>query len=99
LDWDSDGSTSVRFSVGERVNALGFVFSGESLVIVGTVEVHVLFDLSTEVFADIGEDFSVTTFSHEFVREVSVHSRTVPVTFDWFWMPFDHDVVFFANSF
>jgi hypothetical protein len=28
-----------------------------------------------------------------------VHSRSVPVTFDWFWMPFDHDVVFLADSF
>jgi len=81
------------------VNALGFVFSGKSLVIVGTVEVHVFFDFSTEVFADVGKDFSVTTLSHEFVREVSVHSRTVPVTFDWFWMPFNLDVVLFTDSF
>lgn len=99
MDWDSDRSTYVRYSVRERVNALGFVLSGESLVIVSTIEVHVFFDFSTEVFADVGEDFFVTTFSHEFVREVSVHSRSVPVTFDWFWMPFDHDVVFLANSF
>jgi len=81
------------------VNALGFVFTGESLFIVSTIKVHVLFDLSTEVFADLGKDFSVTTFSHELVREVSVHSRTVPVTFDWFWMPFDSNIVLFANSF
>jgi len=99
LDWDSDRSTSVRFSIRERVNALGFVFSGKSLVIISTIEAHVFFDFGTEVFADVGEDFSVTAFSHEFVREVSVHSRSVPVTFDWFWMPFNLDVVFLANSF
>ena len=98
MDRNSDTGTSVGFTVGELIDALGFMEPGKSLVVVGTVEIHVFFDFGTEMFADVDEDLFVSFFSHDSVREVSMHSRSVPVTFDWFWMPFNSDVVLLADS-
>ena len=56
------------------------------------------FFFSTESFTNSNESLFVTTFSHDTIGEVSMHTCTIPVTFHWFRMEDDFIVVFFSNS-
>ena len=56
-----------------------------------------LLDLGAEVFTNIDKSLLLTTLSHHAIREVSMHSRSIPVTFNRLWMPLNTDLVFLTN--
>src|SRR4029078_5625291 len=69
-------------------------------MIVWSIYFNVLFYHGFECFADFFKCLTITCLSHQAVREVSMHTATVPIKISqWFAMPVNRDTIFFANSF
>jgi hypothetical protein len=81
--WNTDGSATVSNTPRELVDGLSFVETCETLVVVWTVNSDVLFTVFFECVHELEEVVLTTSFTHECSGEVTVHTGTVPVTFDW----------------
>ena len=98
LGWDSEGAGSVSASVGELLKGGGLVDSGESLVVVGSVELQVLSMLFLEFLhhvVDVGH--LAGSSSHGLGGEVGVASGTVPV-WEELWLEGDGESELFSAS-
>ena len=54
-DRNTDRRTTIRYTVAELINRLGFVLTGKTLVVVCTVDAHMTFDVLTKVLTDLGK--------------------------------------------
>jgi len=96
---DTDRGSAVGYAVAEFVDRLSFVETGQTLIIVSTININMLLDVLTELFADSGEYALVTTLSHQTIGEVGVHTGTIPVALNWFWMQVNAYVMLFTDFF
>lgn len=98
-DWDSDGRSSVSDSVGEGFHGGGFVGSGQSVLVVFSVDEDVLEVLFLEFGEVVFDNELISSFSSGFFGGVvGVASRSVPVGSDGLGFEFDGDSVFFSQS-
>ena len=78
--WNTDWTSSIRYSIREIVDRSSFVFTCQTLLVVSSVNGNVLFSYRTESLTDFLVSFFGTACSQNFVREVGVHTRTIPVS-------------------
>lgn len=72
--------------------------TGESLVVVFAVDSDVTFDVLAELVTDLVEGLLFAASPHDSVGEVGMHTCAVPVTWNWFWVEVQGDVVLFAQT-
>ncbi len=72
----------------------------QALVIMGTIDADVAFDLLARLLADLGEDILLAGFTHNGIEEVGMHSGTIPVGItQGVWMPLDGQAVILCGAF
>jgi len=80
LSGDSERGSSVSNSEGESLNRRGLVVTSESLLIIITIGITVKGVVLSESLHHVENVLHTTSsLSHDFSREVSVASRSVPV--------------------
>jgi len=98
LAWNTDGSTTVGNTRGEGIDGTGLVLTGETELIVGTIDGNVFLVSLAELLDSILNVLHTTLFSHLLGGDVCVETGTVPVTWDWFGMEGDLDTEFFGDT-
>ena len=76
------------------------MFTGQTLVIVGTIDVDMAIDILAKVFTDFGKNGFIAYLSHSGVGEVCVHAGTVPVQVftQWFWLVVNSQAIAFGRA-
>ncbi len=97
-DRDSDRSTTVRNAVAELVDRLGFVQTGQTLIVVGTVNVDVFLDPRLESLTDRFVHVLAAAGPQGRVAEVRVHAAAVPVTLDRLGLVIDRQAVILGGA-
>src|SRR5690606_20341799 len=72
-------STPVRYTIAEVRDGSGFVLTGQSLVIMCTVNLNMLRYYRTECFTNAFVNSFIATSSQYRVGEVGMHTASVPV--------------------
>src|SRR4030095_3371472 len=92
---NADRSPTITDSIAERIHRLCLMFPGQAKMVVRPIDLNVFFMHRPEAFTDGIEKIFATFLTHFTIREINMHTGTIPITENRFWMDIYFHSIFF----